>query len=84
MITTLWIQVDVSQELFNILQTPTLIIYGTEDKTIGLVANGNLRNMPNSEIYPLEKAKHPAYLDKPDEWHFLLYNFLLAVDREAV
>lgn len=65
------------------LQTPTMIVYGTLDKDLGLVSLGNLRNMRNSEIFPIEKAKHPAYLDNPEKWHMLLYNFLLAVEREA-
>jgi len=62
------------------LQVPTMIVYGTKDKTLGLESVGNLRNMPNSEIMPMEGAGHANYEEKPDEWHRLLYNFLLAVE----
>jgi len=63
------------------LQIPTMIVYGTKDKTLGLVSVGNLRNMPNSEIMPMEGAGHANYEERPDEWHRLLYNFLLAVEQ---
>ncbi len=59
-----------------------MIVYGTKDTSLGLQSLNNLRNMKNSEIFPLKDAKHPAYLDKPDEWHMLLYNFLKAVESE--
>jgi len=60
-------------------QIPTMIVYGTKDKTLGLESVGNLRNMPNSEIMPMENAGHANYEERPDEWHRLLYNFILAV-----
>jgi len=63
------------------LQIPTMIVYGTKDKTLGLESVGNLRNMPNSEIQPMEGAGHANYQERPDEWHRLLYNFLLAVQQ---
>jgi len=63
------------------LQIPTMIVYGTEDKQLGLQSVGNLRNMPNSEIMPMEGAGHANYEQKPEEWHRLLYNFLLAVEQ---
>ena len=58
-----------------------MIVYGTEDKQLGLQSVGNLRNMPNSEIMPMEGAGHANYEQKPEEWHRLLYNFLLAVEQ---
>jgi len=63
-------------------QVPTMIVYGTKDKTLGLESVGNLRNMPNSEIMPMEDAGHANYEEKPGKWHRLLYNFLLAVAVE--
>jgi len=58
-----------------------MIVYGTKDKKFGLTSADNLRNMPNSEIMPMEGAGHGDYLKRPDEWHRLLYNFLLAVEQ---
>jgi len=63
-----------------VLQIPVMIVYGTKDKTLGLESVGNLRNMPNSEIFPMEGAGHANYEERPDQWHRLLYNFLLAVE----
>ena len=59
-----------------------MIVYGTKDTHLGLMSTNNLRNMANNEIFPMKDAKHPCYLDNPDEWHHNLYNFLLAVERE--
>jgi len=64
------------------LQVPTMIVYGTKDTKLGLESVGNLRNMPNSEIVPMEGAGHANYEERPDEWHRLLYNFLLAVEEK--
>ena len=65
-----------------VLQIPTMIVYGTKDKSLGLESVGNLRNMPNSEIMPMEGASHGDYQKRPDEWHRLLYNFLLSVQQK--
>ena len=59
-----------------------MIVYGTKDVKLGLHSTNNLRNMANSEIFPMEGAGHPCFKEKPDEWHRYLYNFLLAVERE--
>lgn len=64
-------------------EIPVMIVYGTKDKTLGLTSVGHLRNMPNSEIFPMEGAGHANYEERPDEWNHLLYNFLLALKREA-
>ena len=59
-----------------------MIVYGTKDTGLGLNSVGDLRNMPNSEIMPIKGAKHACYMDNPNEFHYLLYNFLQAVERE--
>jgi len=56
-----------------------MIVYGEKDKEYGLVSVGDLRNLANREIFPIEKAGHSCHYEKPDEWHKLLYNFLLAL-----
>lgn len=61
-------------------QIPVMIVYGTKDKTLGLTSVGNLRNMPDSEIAPMNGAGHAGYQERPEEWHQMLYNFLLAID----
>jgi abhydrolase domain-containing protein 14 len=60
-----------------LLQVPTLIVYGQNDKTpMAKEASHNLRIMPNSREVPLKDAGHAAYLDQPDVFHKLLYNFM--------
>jgi pimeloyl-ACP methyl ester carboxylesterase len=60
-----------------LLQVPTLIVYGENDKTpMAKQAADNFRIMPNSREAPLKKAGHAAYLDVPDMFHKLLYNFM--------
>lgn len=64
-------------------EIPVMIVYGTKDKTLGLTSVGHLRNMPNSEIFPMEGAGHANYEERPHEWNRLFYNFLLALKSEA-
>jgi len=71
-----------SDAQYHRCEMPVLIVYGTKDKSLGLFSTGNLRNMPNREIFPMEGAHHANYQERPEEWHRLLYNFMLAVNRE--
>ncbi|XP_067012602.1 putative protein-lysine deacylase ABHD14B [Anabrus simplex] len=60
------------------IQVPTLIVYGSEDNTgLAEAALKNLKVMPNSREVKLEQAGHPAYLNQPDVFHKLVYNFML-------
>jgi pimeloyl-ACP methyl ester carboxylesterase len=60
-----------------LLQVPTLIVYGENDSTpMAKQAPNNLRIMPNSQEVCLKNARHAAYLDQPDMFHKLLYNFM--------
>lgn len=58
------------------LMVPTLIIYGEKDHTLGHTSRDDLLNIPSSQAVVLPDAKHPAYLDQPDMFHTLLYNFI--------
>lgn len=64
-----------AQEYKNI-KVPTLIIYGENDKDLGTESTRNLINLPNCQERMLPKAGHPAYLDQPELFHQLVYNFL--------
>jgi hypothetical protein len=35
--------------------------------------------LPNHAMITLPDTRHPAYLDQPELWHKLLYNFLKAI-----
>ena len=60
---------------------PTMIVYGTKD-SMGASTSELLNLLPNSQMMPLKDASHPAYMDKTDEWHKLLYNFLKLVESD--
>jgi len=62
---------------FSEVQVPTMIVYGENDRGLGLSSKKNLLKLPNhTEPQVLPGASHPAYLDQPDLWHKLLYNFI--------
>lgn len=61
------------------LQVPTLIIYGEKDTGLGHTSRNDLSNIPTSQAVELPGAKHPAYLDQPQMFHTLLYNFIKQV-----
>lgn len=62
------------------MQTPTLIVYGAQDAELGEVSLSNLRNLPNHKVLRLEGAGHACYLDKPEEWHLGLLDFLKSLE----
>ena len=75
-----WIVIQYNNTQPN-FQIPTLIIYGSEDRNLGVESAKNLGHIPTSKTYVIPNAKHPAYLDDPALFHKLLYNFLDAVKQ---
>ncbi|XP_013405206.1 protein ABHD14B [Lingula anatina] len=65
---------------YHRVEVPTMIVYGSKDTSLGLTSLNDLRNIRNSAIFKIEDAGHPCYLDKPEKWHELLYNFLAAIE----
>jgi pimeloyl-ACP methyl ester carboxylesterase len=52
-------------------------MYGENDSTpMAKEALDNFRIMPNSREVVLKNAGHAAYLNVPDVFHKLLYNFM--------
>jgi len=60
-------------------KVPTLILYGDEDVPLGRSSLSHLNNMPCSSVYKMLEAGHPCYIDKPEEWHRILYNTLIKI-----
>lgn len=58
------------------LQTPTLIVYGALDTNLGAQSHKNLIQLPNHFVLKLEGARHACYMDKPQEFHQGLVEFL--------
>lgn len=57
------------------VKTPALIVYGDQDP-MGSSSFQHLKQLPNHRVLVMEGAGHPCYLDKPDEWHKGLLDFL--------
>ncbi|XP_069792971.1 putative protein-lysine deacylase ABHD14B [Narcine bancroftii] len=65
-----------SHEQYRNVQTPTLIVYGSEDKPMGEASFNNLRNLPNHKVHVMKGAPHACYLSNPEEWHEAVLEFL--------
>ncbi|XP_028574566.2 putative protein-lysine deacylase ABHD14B [Podarcis muralis] len=61
------------------VKTPALIVYGDQDAQLGEVSLNNLKNLPNHKVMLMKGAGHACYLDKPDEWHHGLLDFLKSI-----
>ncbi|KAK3088851.1 hypothetical protein FSP39_024587 [Pinctada imbricata] len=70
---------DFTPEQYKQITIPVAIVYGENDKTIGPESVKNLSNFPSKELHELKGAGHPAYMDKPEEWHKILTDFLKKV-----
>ena len=65
------------RDFFPSLDIPTLIVYGELDTSLGVRSSQDLQLIPTStKPQVLPGAKHPAYLDQPQLWHQLLFNFI--------
>lgn len=62
--------------MYMFFQVPALIVYGEKDTVLGQQSLKNLKNIPNSKDFVMKDGGHSAYMDKPDEFHLYLYNFL--------
>jgi abhydrolase domain-containing protein 14 len=65
------------------VRVPTLVVWGDNDSIIPLSLGEVLRKkIDGSKLIVLENARHPSYLDRPEEFHVALIDFLrsLAVD----
>ncbi|RUS75473.1 hypothetical protein EGW08_016771, partial [Elysia chlorotica] len=56
-------------------QLPTLIVYGTEDKMAESV-RADLSLLPKHQMAPIDGAGHACYLNNPEAFHKLLFQFL--------
>lgn len=66
-----------TQEKYKSLNIPTAIVYGENDKSLGPESTTNLKNLPDHEVHMIKGAGHAAWINKPEEFHLILYKFLL-------
>lgn len=58
-----------------------MLIYGEKDtSSLGTKSHQDLRMIPNFQVIVLKKAGHAAYIDQPDTFHSLLYNFAKKIE----
>ncbi|NWI29580.1 ABHEA protein, partial [Sula dactylatra] len=63
-------------EQYRQVQTPTLILYGDHDTSLGSQALQSLRHLPKHRVAMVPDAGHACYLDKPEDFHWALLGFL--------
>jgi abhydrolase domain-containing protein 14 len=62
------------------LTLPTLIIWGDQDQVVPVAQAKALHGwVKDSQLVILKGARHPCYLDRPDEFHAALIAFLKSV-----
>jgi len=74
------VDTDKGKGFFSQIDIPTMIVYGELDHSLGIRSRDDLiliRTSTKPQVLP--GAKHPAYLDQPDLWHQLLFNFISAL-----
>jgi abhydrolase domain-containing protein 14 len=66
------------------LALPTLIVWGEKDDVVPLAQAKDLHEwVKDSRLVILPGARHPCYLDRPDEFHAALIEFLQSVAHRA-
>ncbi len=59
------------------IRVPTLVVWGDKDSIIPLKQGELLHEkVPGSKMVILRDARHPCYLDRPEEFHEALLDFL--------
>ncbi|NXN12968.1 ABHEA protein, partial [Indicator maculatus] len=67
---------DYTAEQYRQVQTPTLILYGDRDTSLGPQALQSFQHLPRHRVAVLPDAGHACYLDKPEDFHRALLGFL--------
>lgn len=58
------------------IKTPTLVIHGEYDRS---KSSALLSLLPNARTFEIPQGKHPCYLQNPELFHTVIYNFLLRI-----
>lgn len=59
-----------------LIKTPTLILYGDGDTSLGPQALQSLQHLPRHHVAVVPDAGHACYRDKPEDFHRALLGFL--------
>jgi abhydrolase domain-containing protein 14 len=68
----------INRESIENLDVPVLLIWGQADTVFPVEKDGReLKELvPQSKLLIVKGARHPVYLDKPSEFHELLFDFI--------
>lgn len=57
-----------------------MLVYGAKDGALGKTSHEDLRVIPNFQAKIIQDAGHACYIDQPDKFHKLVYNFVQKLD----
>lgn len=68
----------ISEESLHKMKVPSLLVWGERDNVLPATVHANRAKsiLPRSKLVVITGARHPAYLDKTEEFHELLLDFL--------
>jgi abhydrolase domain-containing protein 14 len=68
----------INQELLETLDVPVLLIWGDRDTIFPVEDKGReiKRLLSHSKLLIVKRARHPVYLDRPEEFHELFFDFI--------
>ena len=68
---------------FQTIEVPTMIVYGDKDTGLGVSSANRLSEIPKAtKPQVLLNSRHPCYLDQPETWHTLIYNFIKKIQLQ--
>ncbi len=74
------VELPAYQSKLRQLTLPTLILWGENDQVVSLEQGKALHEwVKGSQLVVLQGARHPCYLDRPDQFHAALFKFLRTV-----
>jgi abhydrolase domain-containing protein 14 len=75
--------IDYYESELGKIRVPTLIVWGEKDSMVPLAMGERMRNsIDGSRLIVLKGASHPAYLDRPEEFHQALIDFLKTSSKD--
>jgi len=72
------VQIEDNIPDLSCIETPTLVVHGEFDRS---KSSALLSLLPNAKTFEIPKGKHPCYLQNPDLFHTVIYNFLLRINE---
>ena len=75
--------IDYYESELGKIRVPTLIVWGEKDSIAPLAMGERMESkIEGSRLIVLKDARHPCYLDRPEEFHQALIDFLKASSKD--